>query len=132
MCKYFNLMYSAHFFSCELFSTCFSKSSVISPLKLYIFFCLFSVPLAPELYLEPLNCTTISARWQLTPRNSAKILGYRLFYHEESQSESSPLQLHASSHSYVIEGLGKFCSDYFVLLWYLDYKSPNAVVNTTM
>ncbi|XP_037551981.1 protogenin A [Nematolebias whitei] len=63
------------------------------------------VPLAPELYLEPLNCTTISARWQLTPRNSAKILGYRLFYHEESQPESSPVQLRASSHTYVIEGL---------------------------
>uniref|UniRef100_A0A3Q2TL59 Protogenin n=1 Tax=Fundulus heteroclitus TaxID=8078 RepID=A0A3Q2TL59_FUNHE len=52
-----------------------------------------SVPLAPVLYLEPLNCTTISARWHLTPRNSASVRGYRLFYHEESQPESAPLQL---------------------------------------
>ncbi|KAM4597248.1 protogenin A [Fundulus diaphanus] len=63
------------------------------------------VPLAPELYLEPLNCTTISARWHLTPRNSASVRGYRLFYHEESQPESAPLQLQASAHKHTIEGL---------------------------
>uniref|UniRef100_M4AIM4 Protogenin n=1 Tax=Xiphophorus maculatus TaxID=8083 RepID=M4AIM4_XIPMA len=63
------------------------------------------VPLAPELYLEPLNCTTISARWHLTPRNSASVRGYRLFYHEESQPESAPLQLQASAHKHTIGGL---------------------------
>ncbi|KAM4744937.1 protogenin A [Anableps anableps] len=63
------------------------------------------VPLAPELYLEPLNCTTISARWHLTPRNSASVRGYRLFYHEESQPESAPLQLQASAHKHIIGGL---------------------------
>ncbi|KAF7211970.1 protogenin A isoform X1 [Nothobranchius furzeri] len=63
------------------------------------------VPLAPELYLEPLNCTTISARWHLTPRNSVRLLGYKLFYHEESQPESPPLQLQASAHKHTIEGL---------------------------
>uniref|UniRef100_A0A3B3UC02 Protogenin n=1 Tax=Poecilia latipinna TaxID=48699 RepID=A0A3B3UC02_9TELE len=64
-----------------------------------------SIPLAPELYLEPLNCTTISARWHLAPRNSASVRGYRLFYHEESQPESAPLQLQASAHKHTIEGL---------------------------
>ncbi|XP_074522837.1 protogenin A [Halichoeres trimaculatus] len=63
------------------------------------------VPLAPDLHLEPLNCTTILVRWQLTPRNSASVQGYRLFYHEESQSESAPLQLLASDHTHTIGGL---------------------------
>ncbi|XP_042345387.1 protogenin A-like [Plectropomus leopardus] len=63
------------------------------------------VPLAPELHLEPLNCTTISARWQLVPRNSASVQGFRLFYHEESQSERAPVQLRASDYTYTIGGL---------------------------
>uniref|UniRef100_A0A3P9KFN3 Protogenin n=1 Tax=Oryzias latipes TaxID=8090 RepID=A0A3P9KFN3_ORYLA len=49
-----------------------------------------SIPLAPELHLEPLNCTTILARWHLTPRGSARMQGFKLFYHEESQPESAP------------------------------------------
>ncbi|XP_053174817.1 protogenin A [Scomber japonicus] len=63
------------------------------------------VPLAPELHLEPLNCTTILARWQLAPRNSASVQGYRLFYHEESQSENAPIHLRASDHTHTIGGL---------------------------
>ncbi|XP_041648489.1 protogenin A-like [Cheilinus undulatus] len=63
------------------------------------------VPLAPDLHLEPLNCTTISVRWQLAPRNSASVQGYRLFYHEESQPESAPLQLRASDYTHTIGGL---------------------------
>lgn len=69
-------------------------------------FCL--VPLAPELHLEPLNCTTILVRWQLAPRNSASVQGYRLFYHEESQPESAPVQLRASDNTHTIGGLGEF------------------------
>ncbi|XP_035483950.1 protogenin A [Scophthalmus maximus] len=63
------------------------------------------VPLAPELHLEPLNCTTILARWQLAVRNSAGVQGYRLFYHEESQPENAPLQLRASDNRHTIGGL---------------------------
>ncbi|KAA8595606.1 hypothetical protein FQN60_010897 [Etheostoma spectabile] len=63
------------------------------------------VPMAPELHLEPLNCTTILARWQLAPRNSVSVQGYRLFYHEESQSERAPLQLRALDNAYTIGGL---------------------------
>ncbi|XP_029001063.1 protogenin A [Betta splendens] len=63
------------------------------------------VPLAPELSLEPLNCTTILARWQLAGRNSAGVRGYKLFYHEESQPEAAPLQLRASVHAHTIGGL---------------------------
>ncbi|KAF7660585.1 hypothetical protein LDENG_00279200 [Lucifuga dentata] len=63
------------------------------------------VPLAPELHLEPLNCTTIMARWQLAPRNSARVQGYKLFYHEESQSENAPVQLRAFDNTHTIGGL---------------------------
>ncbi|XP_034045703.1 protogenin A [Thalassophryne amazonica] len=63
------------------------------------------VPLAPELYLEPLNCTTIIARWHLAPRNSARVKGYKLFYHEESQPESAPVQLHPLANTHTIGGL---------------------------
>ncbi|XP_035507932.1 protogenin A [Morone saxatilis] len=63
------------------------------------------VPLAPELRLEPLNCTTILVRWQLAPRNSAIVQGYRLFYHEESQPESAPVQLRALDNTHTIGGL---------------------------
>uniref|UniRef100_A0A671YLS8 Protogenin n=1 Tax=Sparus aurata TaxID=8175 RepID=A0A671YLS8_SPAAU len=64
-----------------------------------------SIPLAPELHLEPLNCTTIMVRWQLAPRNSVSVQGYRLFYHEESQSENAPVQLRASDNRHTIGGL---------------------------
>ncbi|XP_060924749.1 protogenin A [Limanda limanda] len=63
------------------------------------------VPLAPELHLEPLNCTTILVRWQLTSRNSVSVQGYRLFYHEESQPENTPVQLRASDNKHTIGGL---------------------------
>ncbi|XP_069030563.1 protogenin A [Embiotoca jacksoni] len=63
------------------------------------------VPLAPELHLEPSNCTTILARWQLAPRNSVSVQGYKLFYHEESQPENIPVQLHASDNAHTIGGL---------------------------
>ncbi|KAM9860550.1 protogenin A [Aulostomus maculatus] len=63
------------------------------------------VPLAPELHLEPLNCTTILARWELAPRNSASVQGYKLFYHEESQSENAPVQLRALDNTHTIGGL---------------------------
>ncbi|KAM6949954.1 protogenin A [Lycodopsis pacificus] len=63
------------------------------------------VPMAPELHLEPSNCTTIVARWQLAPRNSASVQGYRLFYHEESQSERAPVQLRALDNTYTFGGL---------------------------
>uniref|UniRef100_UPI003AAC3C22 protogenin A n=1 Tax=Centroberyx gerrardi TaxID=166262 RepID=UPI003AAC3C22 len=63
------------------------------------------VPLAPELQLEPLNCTTIIVRWQLAVRNSASVQGYRLFYHEESQPENAPIQLRAFDNRHTIGGL---------------------------
>uniref|UniRef100_A0A3P8T1I2 Protogenin n=1 Tax=Amphiprion percula TaxID=161767 RepID=A0A3P8T1I2_AMPPE len=76
------------------------------------------VPLAPELHLEPLNCTTISVRWQLAPKNSASVQGYKLFYHEESQPESAPLQLRASDYAHTIGGLDPRKKYHFKLLAY--------------
>ncbi|MBN3324003.1 PRTG protein, partial [Atractosteus spatula] len=63
------------------------------------------VPLAPEISLEPLNCTTIVVRWQPSPVNAASIQGYRLFYREESQPESAPIQLRAQELRHTIGGL---------------------------
>ncbi|KAK3549066.1 hypothetical protein QTP70_030124 [Hemibagrus guttatus] len=64
------------------------------------------VPLAPELQLEPLNCTTLALRWRLAPGSSvAGLQGFRLFYHEESQSESPPIQIPPHINRHTIGGL---------------------------
>uniref|UniRef100_W5LPE9 Protogenin n=1 Tax=Astyanax mexicanus TaxID=7994 RepID=W5LPE9_ASTMX len=64
------------------------------------------VPLAPELQLEPLNCTTVTVRWRLAMGSSvAGMQGYRLFYHEESQPESAPIQLPPHFNQHTIGGL---------------------------
>ncbi|KAK1158196.1 protogenin A [Acipenser oxyrinchus oxyrinchus] len=63
------------------------------------------VPMAPELRLEPLNCTTILVSWQPSPVNTANIQGYRLFYWEDSQQESMPIQLRAHDSHRTIGGL---------------------------
>ncbi|XP_017560484.2 protogenin A [Pygocentrus nattereri] len=64
------------------------------------------VPLAPELQLEPLNCTTVIVRWRLAVGSSvAGLQGYRLFYHEESQPESAPIQLPPHLNQHTVGGL---------------------------
>ncbi|XP_028306228.1 protogenin A-like [Gouania willdenowi] len=62
------------------------------------------VPLAPVLQLEPLNCTSIVARWQ-TSAESVAVLGYQMCYHEEGQPEQPTIQLQAQDRSYTISGL---------------------------
>ncbi|XP_029289653.1 protogenin B-like [Cottoperca gobio] len=62
------------------------------------------VPLAPTLQLEPLNCTSIVARWQTSPQ-SVTVQGYRLCYHEEGQPEQPIIQLQAQMYTYTISGL---------------------------
>lgn len=66
------------------------------------------VPSAPILQLEPLNCTSIVARWQISPESVA-VLGYRLCYHEEGQPEQPKIQLQAQNYTYTISGLGEWC-----------------------
>uniref|UniRef100_A0A4W4DPI8 Protogenin n=1 Tax=Electrophorus electricus TaxID=8005 RepID=A0A4W4DPI8_ELEEL len=64
------------------------------------------VPLAPELQLESLNCTTVAVRWRLAVGTSAAHLrGYKLFYHEESQPENAAIQLPAHLKHHTIGGL---------------------------
>ncbi|XP_078386036.1 protogenin A [Cetorhinus maximus] len=63
------------------------------------------VPLAPELRLEPLNCTTITVSWKQAEENSVHIQGYRLFYREESQQETGPIGLGMQDSHYTISGL---------------------------
>lgn len=69
-----------------------------------------TVPPAPDLHLEPLNCTTVLVRWHPAPRNSVGAHGYKLFYQDESQSERAPLLLPATENKRIIGGLGESCS----------------------
>uniref|UniRef100_A0A3Q3QDL9 Protogenin n=1 Tax=Monopterus albus TaxID=43700 RepID=A0A3Q3QDL9_MONAL len=62
------------------------------------------VPSAPILQLEPLNCTSIVARWQTSPESVA-VQGYQLCYHEEGQPEQPNIQLKAQTYTYIISGL---------------------------
>uniref|UniRef100_A0A8C2ZGV1 Protogenin homolog b (Gallus gallus) n=1 Tax=Cyclopterus lumpus TaxID=8103 RepID=A0A8C2ZGV1_CYCLU len=62
------------------------------------------VPSAPTLQLEPLNCTSIVARWQ-TSQQSVVVQGYQLCYHEEGQPEQPIIQLHAQTYTHTISGL---------------------------
>ncbi|XP_075883466.1 protogenin B-like [Nelusetta ayraudi] len=62
------------------------------------------VPPAPLLQLEPLNCTSIVARWQLSAESVA-VQGYQLCYHEEGHPEQPTIQLQAQNYTYTISGL---------------------------
>ncbi|KAI5611357.1 protogenin A precursor, partial [Silurus asotus] len=64
------------------------------------------VPLAPELQLEPLNCTTLVVRWRLAAGSwVAGLQGFRLFYHEESQPKSPPILIPPHINRHTIGGL---------------------------
>uniref|UniRef100_A0A8C6PV37 Protogenin homolog b (Gallus gallus) n=1 Tax=Nothobranchius furzeri TaxID=105023 RepID=A0A8C6PV37_NOTFU len=62
------------------------------------------VPSAPILQLEPLNCTSIVARWQTSP-DSVVVRGFRLCYHEEGQPEQPIIVLQAQTFTHTIGGL---------------------------
>lgn len=62
---------------------------------------------APILQLEPLNCTSVMARWQPSS-DTVSVQGYRLCYHEEDQPEQPTIQLKARTYTYTISGLGKW------------------------
>ncbi|XP_061287193.1 protogenin [Bos javanicus] len=62
-------------------------------------------PKSPELHLEPLNCTTISVKWQQDAEDTATIQGYKLYYKEEGQQEHGPIFLDTSGLLYTLSGL---------------------------
>uniref|UniRef100_H0WS39 Protogenin n=1 Tax=Otolemur garnettii TaxID=30611 RepID=H0WS39_OTOGA len=62
-------------------------------------------PKSPELHLEPLNCTTISVKWQQDAEDTAAIQGYKLYYKEEGQQENGPIFLDTSDLLYTLSGL---------------------------
>ncbi|XP_023984532.1 protogenin isoform X2 [Physeter macrocephalus] len=62
-------------------------------------------PKSPELHLEPLNCTTISVKWQQDAEDTATIQGYKLYYKEEGQQENGPIFLATSDLLYTLSGL---------------------------
>ncbi|KAG1938339.1 protogenin [Pimephales promelas] len=63
-----------------------------------------TVPPAPNLELEPLNCTSVAVRWHPTPSDSV-IQGFKLVFHPDGQSEGSVLQLPPQQHEHSITGL---------------------------
>ncbi|KAI7811710.1 Protogenin B [Triplophysa rosa] len=63
-----------------------------------------AVPPAPNLELEPQNCTSVTVRWHPAP-SDAVVHGYKLSFHPDSQSEDSVIQLPAQDHQYTIAGL---------------------------
>uniref|UniRef100_A0A8D0GAQ5 Protogenin n=1 Tax=Sphenodon punctatus TaxID=8508 RepID=A0A8D0GAQ5_SPHPU len=62
-------------------------------------------PKSPELRLDPLNCTTITVRWQQDSDDTAAIQGYKLYYKEEGQQENGPILLNAQDLAYTVSGL---------------------------
>ncbi|XP_012513480.1 PREDICTED: protogenin [Propithecus coquereli] len=62
-------------------------------------------PKSPELHLEPLNCTTISVKWQRDAEDTAAIQGYKLYYKEEGQQENGPIFLDTGDLVYTLSGL---------------------------
>lgn len=65
-----------------------------------------SVPPAPNLELEPQNCTSVTVRWHPAP-NDALVQGYKISFHPDSQSEDSIIQLPVQDHQYTITGLSE-------------------------
>ncbi|XP_077087084.1 protogenin B [Siphateles boraxobius] len=63
-----------------------------------------AVPPAPNLELEPLNCTSVTIRWHPTP-SDAVIQGFKLCFQPDGQSEGSILQLPPQDHQHTITGL---------------------------
>ncbi|XP_050955350.1 protogenin B [Labeo rohita] len=63
-----------------------------------------TVPPAPNLELEPLNCTSVMVRWH-PAASDAVVLGYKLSFHPDGQSEDSVLQLPPHDHQHPITGL---------------------------
>lgn len=57
--------------------------------------------------MEPLNCTTISVKWQQDVEDTAAIQGYKLYYKEEGQQENGPILLDTGDLLYTLSGLGE-------------------------
>lgn len=65
-----------------------------------------AVPSAPNLELEPFNCTSVTVRWHPAP-SDAVVQGYKLSWHPDGQSESSTVQLRPLDYQHTIAALGE-------------------------
>lgn len=65
-----------------------------------------AVPLAPNLELEPFNCTSVTVRWHPV-LSDALIQGYKLSWYPDGQSESSNIQLRPQDYQHTIVALGE-------------------------
>ncbi|XP_020950586.1 protogenin isoform X3 [Sus scrofa] len=79
-------------------------------------------PRSPELHLEPLNCTTISVKWQQDAEDTATIQGYKLYYKEEGQQENGPIFLDTTDLLYTLSGLDPRRKYHVRLLAYNNFE----------
>lgn len=70
-----------------------------------------AVPSAPNLELEPFNCTSITVRWHPAP-GDAVVQGYKLSWHPDGKSESSTIQLCPQDYQHTIAALGECFRSY--------------------
>ncbi|KAM9497183.1 protogenin B [Clarias gariepinus] len=92
-----------------------------------------TVPPAPNLELEPFNCTSVTVRWHLVP-SDAVIQGYRLSWHPDSHSESSTIQLHPQDFHHTIAALDprrKYHVKILAFSAYGDGYQAHQIVSTT-
>ena len=89
---------------------------------------IFVAPKSPELHLEPLNCTTISVKWQQDAEDTATIQGYKLYYKEEGQQEHGPIFLDTSGLLYTLSGLGEWtCIVLFLFSFLSDHLGEKVI-----
>lgn len=75
---------------------------MLTSLRLFV----SAVPSAPNLVLEPFNCTSVTVRWHPAP-SDAVVQGYKLSWHPDGKSESSTIQLRPQDYQHTIEALGE-------------------------
>ncbi|XP_076863355.1 protogenin B [Brachyhypopomus gauderio] len=63
-----------------------------------------TVPPAPNVQLEPFNCTSITVRWHPTA-SDAVVQGYKLSCYPDGQSENLTIQLRPQDYQHTIAGL---------------------------
>ncbi|XP_053498053.1 protogenin B [Ictalurus furcatus] len=92
-----------------------------------------TVPSAPNLELEPFNCTSVTVRWHPAP-SDAVVQGYKLSWHPDGQSESSTVQLRPLDYQHTIAALDPRRKYHVKLLAFSDQGDgyqAHQIVSTT-
>ncbi|XP_017340479.1 protogenin B isoform X2 [Ictalurus punctatus] len=92
-----------------------------------------TVPSAPNLELEPFNCTSVTVRWHPAP-SDVVVQGYKLSWHPDGQSESSTVQLRPLDYQHTIAALDPRRKYHVKLLAFSDQGDgyqAHQIVSTT-